>query len=185
MIAHGKIGSTLYVPVVLLDTNDQPVTGKAFGSITAELWQADSIAVVTPADNAHWKEITNGAGSPSGSQGCYYLKLDGATLTTAGTAILFVACSGAVTAKIPIDVRANLIDDVATAVLRVRGLSLENTYTSYTAYSGALPTAWTLYLYDTAAHAATHDGATGLLASYAFAATYSGNNLATLQATQN
>ena len=56
--------------------------------------------------------------------------------------------------------------------------------TTYDAYTGALPSQWTLYLYNSAATAAGHDGSTGLLASYRFIASYSGNNLSSLQVTQ-
>ncbi len=67
----------------------------------------------------------------------------------------------------------------ATSLARLLGLEGDNTGVKVTAndVTSGQPTAYDLYVYDTAAHATTNDGATGLLYHYSCSAVYTSGKL--------
>jgi hypothetical protein len=64
-----------------------------------------------------------------------------------------------------------------SALARLLGLSHENWGLRSPVFSGVNMTAATLCVYDSAANALLNDGVSGLVASYTFAASYTGANL--------
>lgn len=76
------------------------------------------------------------------------------------------------------DATEGQIDAIETALLRSLGLALENHVEDDIVRDGnGLKTSSKMYLYDSKAHATTHDKATGLLAKYTMTATYADSKL--------
>lgn len=76
-----------------------------------------------------------------------------------------------------VDANEAKIDALAAQMLRSLGLMFENHVMDDYSYTGTLMNSAIMYLYDTKAHAQTHDKVTGLIAKYTVTATYTGDKV--------
>jgi len=77
-----------FVPVRIFDSNGNPVSGLAFGSVTATVQKADNSTQAVSVTGADWQEITTGAFA---SAGVYALQLSAGNLDQAGVLTYAVA----------------------------------------------------------------------------------------------
>lgn len=112
-----KKDTATWVPVRLLDSAGTPVTGVAFGSVTATAWKADSTTAVLTVTVSDWAEIS--ADDFSGL-GVYSLKLPVAETDVQGPFMYAVAAAGAETFVGSIKVVTNEEVDTKTVVDGIR-----------------------------------------------------------------
>jgi hypothetical protein len=114
-MADYKTGVQAFALVRMLDSSGVPVTGLAFGAITATLLYSDgTTASITPASGADWVEATTGAFSGTG---VYRLKITAGNMTVNGQWGIAVSAAGADTAVVAWgDIVANLESDTYTRI---------------------------------------------------------------------
>jgi len=87
-------------------------------------------------------------------------------------------------ARAEMDANSTKFASMTSTLARIAGLVHENTYVTFTYDGNSDNTTSTIQLYDTKANADTHNGTTGLVATYNMAATYAAHVPATVKVTK-
>src|SRR5574343_20597 len=108
-----KQGLTKFVPVRIFNSVGDPVSGIAFGSVTATTKKADGSTEAVSVTGADWQEVVAGAFAGAG---VYALKLSASNLNQTGTLTYAVATTGNKTFVGAIKVVANEEVDTYTRI---------------------------------------------------------------------
>jgi len=166
-----KQGAQARIPVVLQKSTDgSALTGITYSGVTATIEYADgTTASVSPADGAHWVELSAGAFSGSGT---YNLLIDAGSINKTGIILVIISVATASLFKIYAKIVANEEVDTYTAVIKQLGLSYDNTVMDSQVFdtNGNLTSA-RVRCYDNSTDAMA-GGLTGLLYTFTIFATY-------------
>jgi hypothetical protein len=188
-------GSTsVSVPIFLRDKNDLTgVVGLTKDDVVIEYWRQGGSAVVdvTPEALGSLGADYLSGGFYEVGRGSYRVDLPNAMLVSgADWVMLYVSvnASGFDVFTYPflftLSTNVKQSGDSSPKVDRLLGLSFENSYQHSQVYSGDKLVSYVMDVYDSKANAILHDGATGLVATYAGLFTYFGDNLASFRVTR-